>query len=975
MTLIPTSQVQSLYATDVLNNKRQAIVDSIERRYGLEISTDVIDHAERVWLLSEYVHKQLTRYPHWLENLFVDPSTWGRPSIEQFVAGEKYWGTSAELDLQTELPDWDEATLMQQLRRYRHWWMVRLIAADIEQSLTLEKLTALLSQLADAVVNISQIWSMRQYQSLYGQALDNKGHAQKLIVIGMGKLGGYELNLSSDIDLIFAFREHGETQGGRKSLSHQEYFTKIGQKLIQHLDQVTADGFVFRVDMRLRPFGQSGALVMSMDSLENYYQDQGRDWERYAMIKARVMAGDQQDVEEFEALRRPFVYRKYLDFGAISALRDLKAMIAKEVRRKGIEHNIKLGEGGIREVEFIVQALQILHGGRDQALQSAALFKVLPALADHEYLPDQEVNELLAAYRYLRRVEHALQGAADEQTQLLPETESERERLAYHVGEPDWNTLYDTLWQHRCNVHAYFQDLIDDGADERSCDTRQQEAWRVVLKHPDDLAGIDEAISGVVWNDQSTVSETLSKFLSSRSVVYMQPIGQERLAVFLATLISHLEEESKPDLVLERIVPIMEAVIRRTAYLVLLSENQSAIGHLIRLCRESVWFSESISNSPALLDELLDANTLFSPPSKQMMEEELRQTLMRLPEDDEEAHMDAMRRFKRSITLRVAACDITGVLPLMKVSDHLTWLAEVLLEQVLQQSWKYLTNRHGFPMTDSEPVMTPDLVVVGYGKSGGFELGYDSDLDLVFIHNAQPNRMTNGERGIDSLVFYTRLGQRMIHMLTSFTAAGRLYEVDMRLRPSGNSGLLVASLDAFRDYQQQEAWPWEHQALCRARALAGSDTLKTQFEETRKDILSRPRDRAELKQEVIKMREKMRAHLDTGGEEKGFDLKQGAGGIIDIEFLVQYQVLAWSHQHPELTKYSDNIRQLEVAVECGLLTSAWAEKLIDAYTFYRATVHRQTLQRLGRLVPVETLEQNQTLISEYWDAFVQQENN
>lgn len=970
MTSIPLASVQALYTDEQLDIKRQHIHDAIARRIGLELSEAEIHQTERVWLLSEYVHRQLCRFPHWISNMLASSESLSEPSLAQFYGGEKLWGMSVE-STDMVLPDWDEATLMQQLRRYRHWWMVRLISADIEQTIDLETLTSYLSKLADVAVNASQQWSMRHYQNLYGQALDHSGQAQKLIVIGMGKLGGYELNLSSDIDLVFAFREHGETQGGKKPLSHQEYFTKIGQKLIQHLDQVNAEGFVFRVDMRLRPFGQSGALVMSMDSLENYYQDQGRDWERYAMIKARVMAGDSLDVKEFEGLRRPFVYRKYLDFGAIGALRDLKSMIAKEVRRKGIEHNIKLGEGGIREVEFIVQALQILHGGRNQGLQTPALFKVLPALAEGGYLPTDQVQDLLTAYRYLRRVEHALQGFADEQTQLLPDNATAQTRLAYQVGEPDWQTLHDTLWHHRHKVHAYFKDLIDDGEDSAS-DAQQEEAWRVILKQPEEIANIQEALQDVAWQDLDAVAKRINHFLTSRSVAFMQPIGQERLAVFLAALICCLKEEAQPDMVLERIIPIMEAVTRRTAYLVLLSENQSAIGHLIRLCRESVWFSEAISSSPALLDELLDANTLFSPPSKEQMAQELQQILLRLPEDDEEAHMDAMRRFRRSIILRIAACDITGVLPLMKVSDHLTWLAEVLLDKVLQQSWHYLTHRHGFPTRDGEPVIHPEMVIVGYGKSGGIELGYDSDLDLVFIHNAQSKGATNGERSIDNLVFYTRLGQRIIHMITSFTSAGRLYEVDMRLRPSGNSGLLVASLEAFREYQEREAWVWEHQALCRARALAGDAALIAQFEQTRADILSRQRDCEALKQDVIKMREKMRAHLDTGGDGKGFDLKQGAGGIIDIEFMVQYLVLAWSCQHASLITYSDNIRQLEAAADSGLIEESQMLQMKDAYTFYRATAHRQTLQKQGRVVPVETLEANQALIAQYWEAFVAQ---
>ena len=600
--------------------------------------------------------------------------------------------------------------------------MVRLIALDIQQRLSLTELTSRLSALADAGVNASLQWSEHQYLALYGQALDSKGQPQTMIVIGMGKLGGNELNLSSDIDLIFAFREHGDTQGGKKSVSHQEYFTKLGQKLIQHLDQVTADGFVFRVDMRLRPFGQSGALVLNMDSLENYYQDQGRDWERYAMIKARVMSGNAQDKAAFEALRKPFVYRKYLDFGALGALRDLKQMIAKEVRRKGIEHNIKLGEGGIREVEFIAQALQILHGGRDQGLQSPALLKVLPHLAKHDYLPCEEMASLRDAYLLLRRTEHALQALNDEQTQLLPSDATTRTRVALMVGFPCWSTLEKQLWEMRNKVHASFVALIDDGEDSTE-EVKNQESWRLLLKTPDDKEAILDAIELIAWHNVEANVGRISQLLSSRTVVFMQPIGQERLAVFLAALMSKLVDEANPDLVLERIFPILEAVLRRTAYLVLLCENQTALTHLIRLCRESVWFTQAISTTPALLDELLDANTLFSPPDKAMLEEELQQVLLPLPEDDEEAQMDAMRRFRRSIILRIAACDITDILPVMKVSDHLTWLAEVLLNQVLHQSWQYLTKKHGFPVSQGEAALIPQLDIIVDGKSGGWELG------------------------------------------------------------------------------------------------------------------------------------------------------------------------------------------------------------------------------------------------------------
>jgi glutamate-ammonia-ligase adenylyltransferase len=644
-------------------------------------------------------------------------------------------------------------------------------------------------------------------------------------------------------------------------------------------------------------------------------------------------------------------------------------MIAKEVRRKDIEHNIKLGEGGIREVEFIAQALQILHGGRDQGLQTPALLKVLPYLVKQDYLSAQKVDELREAYLLLRRTEHALQAVNDEQTQLLPKDEMSRTRIALMVGFASWQELDTRLWEVRKNVHRSFVALIDDG-EESSEEVDSQKTWRLLIKRPEDREAILDAIELIAWQDKEASVTRITQLLSSRNVVFMQPIGQERLAVFLAALMFKLTEEANPDLVLERVFPILEAVLRRTAYLVLLCENHTALMHLIRLCRESVWFTEAISTTPALLDELLDANTLFSPPDKGMLVEELQQMLLRLPEDDEEAQMDAMRRFRRSIILRIAACDITEILPVMKVSDHLTWLAEVLLEQVLQQSWHYLTKKHGFPVSQGEAAQTPQLAIIGYGKSGGWELGYDSDLDLVFIHDAQASGSTDGNRSIDNLTFYTRLGQRLIHMITSFTAVGRLYEVDMRLRPSGNSGLLVSSLDAFKDYQQKEAWVWEHQALTRARGLAGEPNLLAKFEDCRKAILASVRDRKVLKAEVIKMREKMRAHLDTGGKEKGFDLKQGAGGIIDIEFMVQYFVLAWSYKYPELMRFSDNVRQLEAVAFVGLLDADQAEKMIDNYTLYRSRTHRLSLQQQGRVIQDDALVDSQILVSQYWDRFV-----
>ena len=919
-----TSKNNNPYLVDfALTKGDKKRLEELQDRYRLAnlpvLSTDVWEQINGAICVSEYLYSQLLRHPNWISHLInLTPETLPTPSVADLLIS---------LDAPLEM---NEKALMSRLRLVRQYCLVCLIFLDVRQAISLKQLTNYLTLLADACVNASILWIENYYLNLYGRAMDSNGKELSLIVIGMGKLGGGELNLSSDIDLIFAFREHGDTQGGKKSLSNQEYFTKIGQKLIQHLDVVNADGFVFRVDMRLRPFGQSGALVLNLDSLENYYQDQGRDWERYAMIKARVMAGNPEDMKAFETLKKPFVFRKYLDFSAISALRDLKNMIEKEVQRKGIEHNIKLGEGGIREIEFIVQAIQILHGGRDTRLQTQSLYQVLPYLAEQGYLTQAQVDSLWEAYCLLRRVEHGLQGIRDEQTQLLPTESDERELLAAMLGFDGWASLDALLWQQRKLVHTEFIALIEEDKEANNA-LPNIDSWRVLFKKEISREAIEELTDAVNWKVCDSAIDSIQRFISSRGVVFMQPIGQERLANFFANFMVKLATEENPDLVLERVLVILEAVLRRTSYLVLLCENPTAITHLIRLCRESAWFCEAISTTPMLLDELLDADTLFSPPDKESMEEELRQILLRLPEEDEEAKMDAMRRFKLSLILRIAACDITEILPLMKVSDHLTWLAEVLLQQVLLQAWHYLTQRHGYPTDEqNNPVFVPQLVVVGYGKSGGWELGYDSDLDLVFLHNANQTLSTDGERSIDNLTFYTRLGQRIIHLLTSFTASGRLYEVDMRLRPSGNSGLLVSSLHAFRDYQQKEAWVWEHQALTRARSLAGNDILRAEFSQIRAEILSKMRDADSLKIEVIKMREKMRTHLDTSKQDLEFDIKQGRGGIIDIEFMVQFLILAHSHAHPELMTYSDNIRQLEEAEKVGVISKERTEQLIDS---------------------------------------------
>ncbi|MCK5529848.1 MAG: bifunctional [glutamate--ammonia ligase]-adenylyl-L-tyrosine phosphorylase/[glutamate--ammonia-ligase] adenylyltransferase [Halopseudomonas aestusnigri] len=848
-----------------------------------------------------------------------------------------------------------EEQLAQRLRRFRQWQQVRIIWRDLTRRAALKETTRDLSDMADACIDEAYQWLYRLCCTSFGEPVSRDGVPQHMVVLGMGKLGAVELNLSSDIDLIFAYPEAGETRGGRRSLSNQEFFIRLGQKLIKAMDAPTVDGFVFRVDMRLRPYGDSGALVFSFDALEQYYQSQGRDWERYAMIKARVVAGDQQAGAELLAMLRPFVYRRYLDFAAIDALRTLKQMIQREVQRKGLHDNVKLGSGGIREVEFIGQAFQLIHGGRDRSLQQRPILGVLKTLGENNYLPAEAVQELTDAYGFLRDTEHALQAVDDRQTQMLPTDPQGQARIAWMLGFSSWEAFRERLDAERWRVARHFAGVIadpDEDEDElQSSQTDWVPLWDGTLEPEQALLQLTEA----GYTEAPAAWKRLQDLLGSARVRAMQRAGRERLDTFMPRLLAMACEQDNPDLALERVLPLVEAVARRSAYLVLLTENPGALRELLVLCAASPWIAEQIARYPVVLDELLNAGRLYRPPVAEELADELRQQLLRIPEDDLEQQMETLRYFKRAHVLRIAASEIAGTLPLMKVSDYLTWMAEAILQQVLMLAWREMVARHGRPARADGSRCELDFIIIGYGKVGGIELGHGSDLDLVFIHDGDPQADTDGERPIEGSKFFTRLGQRVIHMLNTQTVSGALYEVDMRLRPSGDSGLLVSSLASFSRYQLDEAWTWEHQALVRARALVGCERLAERFQALRAQVLGRQRDEQTLLREVSDMRQKMRDNLGTKATRAGttadaftaaqlFDLKQDAGGIVDIEFMVQYAVLAWSCRYPELLRYTDNIRILDELQNAGLIAGEDVTSLQEAYKAYRAAAHRLALQ-------------------------------
>jgi glutamate-ammonia-ligase adenylyltransferase len=854
--------------------------------------------------------------------------------------------------------------LARYLRRQRTRQQVRIIWRDLTRQADLVQTCRDLSDMADASIDQAYQWLYPRHCQQFGTPMGRRsGEPQHMVVLGMGKLGAVELNLSSDIDLIFGYPEGGETEGVKRPLDNQEFFIRLGQRLIKALDPITVDGFVFRVDMRLRPYGSAGALVLSFNALEQYYQDQGRDWERYAMIKARVVAGDQAAGAQLLDMLRPFVYRRYLDFSAIEALRTMKQLIQQEVRRKGMAENIKLGSGGIREVEFIAQAFQLIHGGRDLSLQQRPLLKVLATLEGQGYLPPAVIAEMREGYEFLRYTEHAIQAIADRQTQMLPDGDQDRARIAFMMGFADWSSFHERLMYWRGRIDWHFRQVIAD-PDEEEGDEGEVVVggeWLPLWEEEQNEEEACRQLEDAGFVDAPKALRQLAGLRSSPQLRAMQRLGRERLDAFIPRLLAQAVEHASPDLVLERVLPLVEAVARRSAYLVLLTENPGALRRLLTLCAASPWIAEQITRFPLLLDELLNEGRLFNPPLAPELAAELRERLTRIPEDDLEQQMEALRHFKLAHSLRVAASEIAGSLPLMKVSDYLTWLAEAILKETFNLAWRQSVARHGQPQRANGSLCDPGFIIVGYGKVGGIELGHGSDLDLVFIHDGDPNAETDGAKPIDGAQFFTRLGQRIIHLLTTQTNSGQLYEVDMRLRPSGASGLLVSSLNAFARYQENEAWTWEHQALVRARVLVGCPAVASAFETVRAQILGRERDLPKLRAEVSEMRAKMRDNLGTKATAAGraanafeatvpFDIKQDAGGIVDIEFMVQYAALAWSREHPALLRYTDNIRILEGLEEAGLLPATDAGLLREAYKAYRSAAHRQALQKQAGVI-------------------------
>ncbi len=898
-----------------------------------------LERLARVWACSEFVARACTREPALLTELIASGDLQARQGA----------GTLGRRVARTLREATDEAELKRRLRMLRRRELVRIAWRDLAGWAELDEVLAELSEFADACIEHALAWLHRQACERHGEPIgEESGAPVGLVVLGLGKLGGRELNFSSDVDLIFAYAEGGRTRGA-SSVSNHEFFLQVARRLIGVLSETTEDGFVFRVDMRLRPNGSSGELVLSFDAMEQYYQIHGREWERYALIKARVSAGDHTAGEQLLAELRPFVYRKYLDFGAIQAIREMKAMINRELVRRGMRSNIKRGPGGIREIEFIGQAFQLIRGGRETLLQERSILRTLALLRDRHHLQAQAVAELDAAYRFLRTVENRLQMAADQQTHQLPQDGLGQQRLATAMGYDDWPTFLTGLRQHMNRVQRHFDQVFAEPkhAGGRSSADRLEALWAGVLEHSAAL----EVLAQAGFDMPEEAFSLLREIRHGPAYTALSVEGRNRLDRLMPLLLAAAAQTDAPTTTLSRLIQLIEAVGRRSAYFVLLMENPTALSQLVKLSAASAWIAGWISQNPVLLDELLHPAGLYAPAAYAALEHELDQRLGGLAEDDLEAQMDVLREFRHGHLLRVAAADVGPGLTVEEVGRHLCDVAEVTVKRALGIAFQGLVRRHGRPGgATGEDGPEPGFAIIAYGKLGSLELGYGSDLDMIFLYEAGPQLgETSGPRRLPNEVFFSRLGQRLIHILTTRTRAGLLYDVDMRLRPSGRAGPLVTTLAAFHEYQRERAWTWEHQALVRARAIAGKPDLCQEFDAVRREVLCLARDPERLRTEVREMREKMRSAQPRHGEEL-FELKHDRGGLVDIEFMVQYWVLLWAARHPELTRHTDNISLLGVLADTGLLAPERAQLLVTAYRHYLGTEHRLKLTERERLI-------------------------
>ena len=830
----------------------------------------------------------------------------------------------------------NEEELAKQLRILRRHVLAQIMTRDMARLSDLAEVTRTITEFADFAVNTALSFSYQYYTDMYGTPI---GHytqqPQFLSVVAMGKAGGFELNVSSDIDLIFIYPEKGSTNGKRER-TNQEFFTKVGQKVIALLDEITADGQVFRVDMRLRPDGDSGALVCSETALEQYLVTQGREWERYAWCKGRVVTPYPNDIQ---AIVRPFVFRKYLDYNAYQAMRDLHRQIRQEVQKRGMTENVKLGAGGIREVEFIAQIFQMIRGGQNRTLQLKGTQETLHKLAELTILPYEVVDKLLSAYVFLRDVEHRLQYWDDQQTQMLPENELQQNLLAQSMGFADWQAFSGCLNEHRTFVNQVFNDVL--GAE--SANDESHELADIWHNLPDDSNMVMQKLADLGFQAAHELTEKLIQLKQSNKYRQLSTHAQHRLDNLIPRVVEVAAAGENIDATLLRLLGFLESVSRCSSYLAFLQQHSAALKKGADLMSQSAWLAEYLRLHPILLDELLAAQ-LMQPIDWEQVSRELSGSLNACGDDTEEK-MDVLRHFQHAQIFHLTVQDLAGMWTVEALSDELSHLADAVLMHTLQHAWQNVPKRH---------LDSPKFAIIAYGKLGGKELGYASDLDLVYLYDDDFS---------ESVDIYSKLSRRLTTWLSGSTGAGMLYDVDLRLRPNGDAGFLAHSVAAFEKYQHEQAWTWEHQALTRARFICGDTQIGAKFENIRREILTQNRDKSKLKQEIIGMREKMFATHPPVDD----NVKYARGGVVDVEFIVQYLVLSQSQYEPKLLENYGNIALLKIAAECGLIDKNLAENCATAYRHYRQIQHNKNLRDWKRAEVNEELLQYYDYVRKLWE--------
>ena len=928
--------------TSLLEDDRiqwQAITDYLESR---EFAADSAEKIEQLAIASRYALAQLQRNPSWIDDLLKLEHLQLASTIIEFPEGEKI--------------DLDQ--VKRTLRQYRHRKLVEIIYLDTVLEQPLQATLLQQSDLADQLILSALDVCQRQLSAKHGQPLEASGAPMALNVITMGKLGGRELNFSSDIDLICSYDSDGELSGYGQ-LTHQEYFSRVVRMLNQLLGETTGDGFVYRVDLRLRPWGDSGPIALSHSALEHYYQLHGREWEQYAMVKARVISGSDTSRKSLAEMLRPFVYRKYLDYRVFEGLATLKAKIDTQAKARGMRVNLKLGQGGIREIEFFVQAFQILRGGRNHRLQCSGIFHGFEALEQFEIVETETLQRLHRAYCFLRLLENRIQMFDDQQTHNLPDNTRQQQRIAATMGFGDWDNVVAQLQQHRQQVGSCFSELfqqdenappeviIDDSFPEGS----EDQHWDFI-----DNSGIDGA---------QDITESLNRFVKSRSWGYMSARARQRFSLLLPALIEALRISQQPAILFARLLRLFASIAGRSVYFELLFQNKALLKRLASLFDRSEWIADEVSQYPMLLENLIQSGD-HERFDKAILLQRLQQQLATIA-GDTELELDTLRLFKREQTLVIASAELAHEIDADQVSHYLCDLAEVVLEAVYQLSTQALQQQYGKPECGAAGERrAAELAIIGYGKLGGYEMHYQSDLDLIFLHDSSGEQQhTDGVKTIENSVYFARLAQKIISMTSVLTASGKLYEIDSRLRPEGASGLLVSSSAAYLRYQLEKAWTWEHQALVRARLVAGSVTLKPDFERLRKQVLCLPRDDATLRSDIIDMRERM-YQSKRPAEGERVDLKQSRGGMVDIEFMVQYWVLAKANSIGSDCLYSDNISLLKALFRRDLITSSQS-RLVEIYQSYHRLLHESVLQNQSAEIDSELIAEQLAHVKNCWN--------